>query len=129
MSKNFTTSDDFKPTPAMRVWVDAAIETMSDNISEIAKVCKVSRQSWYGWVKDRNFVNWYNNEWNVRLKANLWQLDAIGFRKAKLEFKFWEAMQKKLGGYDRYKLRIDSDPITFRWKTEEFEQDCEENDS
>ena len=43
-SKELTKSDVFKPTPAMRIWLDTAIQLETGSITEVAEVCKITRQ-------------------------------------------------------------------------------------
>lgn len=96
-SKDLTITKEFKPTPAMRIWIDTDIRLMTDNVSEIERESKITAQSWYLWIKDPAFIEWYNNEWNVRIKSKINDLDKIGFRNAKRDYKYWEAMQKRVG--------------------------------
>lgn len=97
MTNNFTNHNDFEPTPAMVLWIDTSIELLSDNISEIAKQCKVSRQSWYQWSKDQYFNKWFKREWQRRLATLGWKLDVIGLQRAKNNFSYWQAMQERIG--------------------------------
>jgi hypothetical protein len=96
-SKNFTHQLNFEPTPAMRVWLDKSIELETDDISKIALSCKVSRQSWYIWSKDPNFVQWFNSQWRDRIGQFGWRLDVIGLTKAKNNYSYWRAMQERIG--------------------------------
>lgn len=111
MTNNLTNEQEFEPTPAMVIWVDTAVNILSTNISEISEQCKVSRQSWYEWQKSPEFISWYQTEWNKKLGKELWKLDVIGLKKAKNDFKFWDAMQKKLGGYNQVQEKDKPEPI------------------
>lgn len=97
MLKKYTETNIFQPTPAMRVWLDVATELLSDNVSEIAKECKVSRQSWYQWIKDDSFMRWFQQEWDKRIRGHGWKLDVIGFHKARENHSYWKSMQERLG--------------------------------
>jgi len=88
----------FKPTPAMRLWIEAELKLMTDNISEIAHECSLERSNWYKWIKDDGFIAWYRAEWNKLLQSQGPTLDKIGLRFSKRgDYKFWEAMQKRVG--------------------------------
>lgn len=88
----------FKPTPAMRLWIEAELKLMTDNISAIADECSLERSNWYKWIKDESFIAWYRSEWDKLLKSQGPTLDKIGLRFSKRgDYKFWEAMQRRVG--------------------------------
>ena len=95
--KDLAKPQEFKPTPAMRVWLDTAVKLMSDNLSEIERECQISRNNWYEWLKKPGFIEWWRSEWDKRLRAHGWRLDAMGLQRAKRDFKYWESMQKRVG--------------------------------
>lgn len=97
MTNVMTKNSDYQPTPAMRVWLDSAIELLTDNITEISKHCKVTRQSWYEWSKDPDFLRWFRGEWKVRLSSFGWRLDVIGLQKARENVSYWRSMQERIG--------------------------------
>lgn len=94
---NLTKQEEFHPTPHMIVWLDTALQLMTDNISEIERESKITAQSWYNWIKDDGFRLWYRAEWDKRIAMVGPQLDAIGMRQAKRDPKVLELMMKRVG--------------------------------
>lgn len=92
-----TEIETYKPTPHMVVWLDTAIHSESEDISKIADECGIDRTNWYKWRKDPKFNEWFITEWNKRIKAVAWKLDAIGLRMAKRDYRYWEGMQRRVG--------------------------------
>lgn len=96
MSNDLSKREEFTPSPAMRLWLDTSIQLMTDNISLISDQCKVTRQSWYLWLKDEEFQTWFCSEWDKRLGMFRWKLDVIGLKRAERDFKYWDAMRRKV---------------------------------
>lgn len=99
MEKPSTDVAQFKPTPAMMIWLTAAIRTESDSPSEIAEACdpKIDRTNWYKWLDIPGFIDWYNGEWSKKLRSIAPKLDMIGLKNAKKDHKYWQDMQKRVG--------------------------------
>lgn len=95
--KDLTIQKEFTPTPAMIVWLDTALQLMTDNISEIERASKITAQSWYGWLKDDDFRLWFKTNWDKRLAGESWKLDVIGLRQARKDHKYWQDMQRRVG--------------------------------
>lgn len=110
-SKELTKSDVFKPTPAMRIWLDTAIQLETDSITEIAEACKITRQSWYEWLNKPEFIEWFNNSWNERIKGHAWKLDVIGMKQGKRDFNYWKAMQQRVGNLKENSTNITGDKV------------------
>lgn len=87
----------FQPTPHMIVWLDAALKSETDEIAVIAKNCNMSRNSWYRWVRNPKFIEWFDAEWDKKIKSYAWKLDAIGMKNAKRDYNYWKAMQHRVG--------------------------------
>ncbi len=87
----------FKPTPHMIVWLDKAIELMTDNITEIATACGVDRTNWYKWLDLPEFNNWFKETWERKLKGQSFKLDVIGMKAAKRDTKALELMMRRVG--------------------------------
>lgn len=96
-SEELTKSDVYQPTPHMIVWLDTAIQLMTDSVSDISEACKISRTAWYDWLKDDNFRKWFKETWDKKLAGESWKLDAIGFKNAKRDHRYWQDMQKRVG--------------------------------
>lgn len=98
-STELTENEQFSPTPHMEKWLDTAIELASDSPTEIARASKVTKQSWYKWLKEvEGFEDWYYTEY--KRKRNRWipTLDKIGMKYAERgEYQFWKDMNKKAG--------------------------------
>lgn len=92
-----TKSDVFQPTPHMKVWLDTAMQLESDSITDIAEACNISRKTWYDWINNPEFINWFNTTWNERLRGHAWKLDVIGMKQGKRDFNYWKAMQQRVG--------------------------------
>lgn len=105
-TNDLTKKGEFNPTPHMKVWLDVALRLMTDNITEIETESKITAQSWYGWIKDDNFNLWFKTEWDRRLAGHGWKLDAIGFKNAKRDHKYWQDMQKRVGNLKEEKASI-----------------------
>lgn len=95
------TTQDFQPTPAMTVWLDTAVENLSNNVVEIAEKCNISRQTYYRWMKNDGFRLWFRDEWEKTLVGIQWKLDIIGLRKARIDFRYWRSMQDRIGNIPR----------------------------
>lgn len=92
-----TENEEFLPTPHMEKWLDTAIQLETDEINKIAEESRVDRSTWYLWIKNPKFVDWYDTEYSKGLKANRWKLNAIGMKRAKNDHKYWQDMQRITG--------------------------------
>lgn len=92
-----TKQEEFKPTPHMLVWIDTAMKSGSDVIDEISNLSGVDESTYYGWIKKPEFVEWFNGEWERRLRSQAWKLDQYGMKNAKRDFNYWKAMQNRVG--------------------------------
>ena len=59
---NDTEMSTFKPTPNMEKWLYTASRILSKSPTEIARTAGLGKSSWYLWIKDPDFVDWYNDE-------------------------------------------------------------------
>lgn len=94
-----TDKKPFRPTPHMIVWLDAALQLMTDNISEIERACNITAKTWHEWQKNDEFRLWYRENWDKRIASHSWKLDVIGMKNAKRDHKYWEGMQKRVGNF------------------------------
>ena len=92
-----TIQPPFIPTPHMLVWLNTVIQSDTYVVDEIARISGIAESTYYRWIKQPGFIEWFDNEWNKLLKIHAWQLDIIGMKNAKRDFKYWEAMQKRVG--------------------------------
>lgn len=92
----------FKPSLKMQAVLNAAIDFDSEGtVSDWCRKAGVSRQSYYDWRGIEGFQEWWDGEWEKAMKRYRAYLDRIGLEKAKTDFRYWEAMQKKYGGMER----------------------------
>ena len=96
-SKELTETKDFVPTPAMRIWLETAIELTTDSPKEIAEASQLSRAVWYEWLKVPGFEDWYWSNYKQQRRRWLPKLDAMGMANAKKDFNFWKEMNRKAG--------------------------------
>jgi len=94
--QNLTETTGFIPTPGMVKWLDSAVEIGFESVTAVSAHCKMARASWYEWLKDPDFIEWFRKEWNRRLGAQQALLDTIGLRKSKGDYRFWEGMQRRI---------------------------------
>jgi hypothetical protein len=88
----------FVPTVHMLKWLETAIELgHTATITEVSKEAKVDRTTWYLWIKDPKFVDWWDNQWQTHLALNRWKLDAIGMSKAESNYDYWRDMMQRTG--------------------------------
>jgi len=87
----------FKPSANQEKWLDTAIQMETDEIKAISEACGIDRTVWYDWLKVEGFIEWFNAEWDKRLKGHAWKLDAIGLKNSKRDFNYWKAMQQRAG--------------------------------
>lgn len=98
-TQNFTpVKVEFKPTPHMYRWLEKAIELgHGASITEISKNSKVERRNWYIWIRNPNFVNWWDTQWKQHLMINRWKLNAIGMKNAESDYTYWKDMMMVTG--------------------------------
>ena len=98
VSLDITKKAEFQPSFKMKQYLQTAIQQMSDRPSVIQANCDVSRRSWYRWVEMPGFEDWFYSEYKKQRRKILPKLDSLGMKYArKGDFKFWEAMNKKIG--------------------------------
>lgn len=95
--QNATNKQLFKPSANQEKWLDTAIQMETDEIKAIAEECSIDRTQWYRWLKEDGFIDWFNAEWDRRLKGHAWKLDAIGLKNSKRDFNYWKSMMQRTG--------------------------------
>lgn len=78
-----TAKEDFKPTPHMLHWLNTQVQTQSDVIDQIARDSGIDESSWYKWLKQEHFEDWYWGEYDKMTRRWKPTVDAIGLRFAK----------------------------------------------
>lgn len=96
-SQNVTDKQSFSPSADQMKWLDTAIQLETDTITDIESGCGINRKQWYRWLAIEGFIEWFNGEWEKRLKGHAWKLDAIGMKNSKRDFNYWKAMQQRAG--------------------------------
>lgn len=100
---------DFKPTPGMILWLNTQLETRSDSPTYISKKSGLSKTNWYDWLKKDGFEDWYYKAYEEKTRRWRPYLDAIGLKKARNEFKYWDRMQDIAGRQeDKQEVQINN---------------------
>lgn len=76
------------------------LETMLDvdvspTISDICRVAEVDRSTYYRWMNDENFREWFNSEWKRQLLNLEPVLDKICLNKAQKDYRYLKLLQEK----------------------------------
>ena len=87
----------FKPSPFMEKWLDVTIQSGESVVDRISELSGIDESTYYKWLKIPGFIEWYNEEWNKKLKSYAFKLDMIGMKNAARDYKYWEGMQKRIG--------------------------------
>jgi hypothetical protein len=96
-SKESTLEPKIVITPAMKVWLDTAIETQSDSPTEIAEKSGLDKSSWYKWLKLPGFEDWYYENYKKQRRRWLPTLDKMGLKNAAKDYNYWKDMRKAAG--------------------------------
>jgi len=89
---------EFKPTKKMMKWMFTTFELGYDaSLTQIAEESGLSRDSWYKWLNNPGFVEWWDGQWQQLLRQNRWKLDAIGLKNAKDKYSYWKDMMNRTG--------------------------------
>jgi hypothetical protein len=94
---NSRTIPAFEPTKKMKLWLQYELEHPELSNKAVAQAAKISEMSFYTWLHDQRFIDWRKAEWDKRLKMHGATLDKIGLRRAGEEYKYWRAMQARIG--------------------------------
>lgn len=96
----------FKPSPdqiaLLKAW---ASPEQKPTITAICETVGISRTTYYKWFADDEFVNWFNEQWDIAMAKTKPYLDNVGLKKAVSDFRYWEAMQMK---YHKFKRQEES---------------------
>jgi len=89
----------FNPSENQVKFLQEAIKSCTyKNKTALAEAAGVTRKVWYDWIKQAGFKEWFYGEFQTAIQFKVYELDAIGFRKAETDFKYFEVMMKKYGG-------------------------------
>lgn len=89
----------WKPSENQMKILEIAVNSTSEKIGDWFKEAKLERVRWNGWIKNDKFVEWWNREWERAMRVSKAYLDKVGMELAPVDFRYWEVMQKKYGGY------------------------------
>lgn len=90
----------FKPTEKMVALLRAKLDpTVKPTITAECAEANIARKTYYEWFEREDFVTWFNREFERGMGKLIPYLDKVGIMKATKDFKYWEAMQMKFGGY------------------------------
>ncbi len=91
--------DKFYQTRAMQAFLDAALDPdVPATVAATAKAAGIDRDNWWLWKREANFRRWFQSAWSENCGSLKWILDKIGIEKARKDFRYWDAMQRKYGG-------------------------------
>jgi len=89
----------FYPTRAMQAFLEAALDPdVPTTIAATARAAGVHPSNWRLWKGAGAFSRWFQREWQEGSGGLVWILDKIGIEKARKDFRYWDAMQRKYGG-------------------------------
>ncbi len=96
---SLTVSTKFDPSENQVKFLQAAINVGTyKNKSSVAEQAGVDRSTWYNWLKEDGFPEWFYSEFNRSIQFRVFELDMICFNQASRDFKYMELLQKKYGG-------------------------------
>ncbi len=85
----------------MLAFLDAALDPdTKPRIRAIAARAGIHPSTWRVWKHNPQFRAWFSRTWSEQVAMLTWLLDKIGLEKARTDFPYWEAMQRKIGGLD-----------------------------
>ena len=88
----------FKPTPHMFLWLEKSMELgFGASVFDISKQAKVARTNWYMWIRNPDFVQWWDDQWQQYIKSARHKLTLIGLKKAETDYTYWSDMMKATG--------------------------------
>lgn len=78
-----------------------AVELMAIDGLENIPLAESIRQMTYQWEEKEGYKEWRDSFWKDLMGENRIILDKIGIQRGTENFKYWEAMQMKYGGFKR----------------------------
>lgn len=98
---NATELQEYKPTPHMLVWLDTQIKIASDVIDEISEKSGIDETTWYRWLKQPGFEDWYWTEYDKRVRRWKPTIDSLGLKFAKKGSpQHFEYLAKRVGNIE-----------------------------
>lgn len=95
-------STKFEPTDRQLALLRARLDVeIKPTITAECKEAGIDRGTYYDWMKNPDFVEWFNNAWKESQKKLESWLDKVGYLKAMKDFRYWEALQMKYHKYSR----------------------------
>lgn len=92
----------FKPTEKMVAYLRAKIDLdVKPTITAECEAAGIDRGTYYKWLDDKRFVDWFNKEWDLAMSKQIPWLDKIGLLKSANDFRYFELLQMKFGKYSR----------------------------
>lgn len=76
-------TEDFRPTPAMKVYLDTAIQMVGEPVVKICEEAQIAEQTYYAWKKLPGWYDWYVEEYKKRRHRLIPMLDDIAVKYAK----------------------------------------------
>ena len=89
-------AERYEPTKNMLQVLNSALDPeVGGSINSWFVKAGIPRKYWDQWNKGLGFRLWWDKEFKKGMRRNMQFLDNIGMQKAKTDFRYWEAMQKK----------------------------------
>ncbi len=83
----------------MQAFLEAALDPdVPATISATARAAGVHRRSWPLWKRKEDFSRWFRGKWHESSASLVWILDKIGIEKARKDYRYWDAMERKYCG-------------------------------
>jgi len=86
----------FKPNKKQLKLLETMLDIeVSPTISEVCSVAGIDRSTYYRWMKNPEFKNWFNLQWKEQIQAIEPILDKVCLKKAQNDFRYLKLIQEK----------------------------------
>lgn len=86
----------FKPNKRQLKLLETMLDIeVSPTISEVCSVAGIDRSTYYRWMNNSEFKDWFNFQWGIQIKSIEPILDKICLNKAQNDFRYLKLIQEK----------------------------------
>lgn len=86
----------FKPNRKQLKLLETMLDIeVSPTISDVCSVAGIDRSTYYRWMNNPEFKNWFNLQWREQLQAIEPIIDKICLNKAQSDFRYIKLIQEK----------------------------------
>lgn len=90
----------YEPTEEMqKVLIAFCDMSVKPTVSARMDAANVGRTTWYEWIKDPRFLQWWKDETEAFMYRSISELNKIAFMKAGKDFRYMELLQTKYANY------------------------------